>query len=98
MTVSEERTYDRDTSIAAYEALRDCVLSGSALGGPAGLSLFKREGITAWRSRGKECSVRVERAKDPVPGVVPSISDEIHADIIRVLASLALGSPQEMRA
>lgn len=101
MTASQERTNDRDTSVAAYEALRGCVLSSSAIGGHFGLVLLQREGVTAWRSRGAVCSARVERAKDPDHGAAFSISDEIQAGVIQLLASMALRAPrgrEEMRS
>ena len=47
MTVSPAGTTDRDTVVAAYEALRRRVLAGSVFGGPTGLVLFLREGLAA---------------------------------------------------
>jgi hypothetical protein len=98
VTASEERPDHRDTSVAAYEVLRGGVLSGSTLGGPAGLVWLQREGITAWRSRGAVDSARVEHAKEPDPDVAPSVSDAIQVGVVRLLASMALCGPQEMRA
>jgi len=94
VTVSPAGTTDRDTVVAAYEALRRRVLTGSVFGGPAGLVLFLREGLAAWMARG----AAVEAADPERRGAAPLVADAIHAAVVRVLASMALGGLKEKRA
>ena len=98
MTVSPAGTTDRDTVVAAYEALRRRVLAGSVFGGPAGLVLFLREGLAAWMARGSAGAAAVEAADPERRGAAPLVADAIHAAVVRVLASMALGGLKEMSA
>jgi hypothetical protein len=94
VTVSPAGATDRDTVVAAYEALRRRVLAGSVFGGPTGLVLFLREGLAAWMARGAAGA-----AADPERrGAAPLVADAIHAAVVRVLASMALGGLKEMSA
>jgi len=80
-----------DASVA-YEELRNHVLTGVS-GNGAGLVLLLREGLAAWLE-GRGASV-----PPPVPEARPSpqtyaaasvVSAEVHAGIVRVLASMVL--------
>lgn len=83
-----------DASVTAYEALRAQVLTGSSAASDTGLVVLLRQGVAAWTARRSACS-------SPAPLVAcattPSVSDELHAAIVRVLASMALGGQQEVR-
>ena len=96
MTVSTAAT-NGDTLGAAYEELRHRVLAGTTFGGHFGLVLLLREGLAAWMARWAAGSAPVEPAA--VRRVAaPIVGDEIHAAVVRVLASMALGGLGEMRA
>jgi len=82
--------------VADYEALRRRVLAGSVFGGPTGLVLFLREGLAAWMARGSAGAAAVEAAGPARRGAAPIVSDEIHAAVVRVLASMALGGREEV--
>ena len=82
-----------------YEDLRRHVLTGSAVGGAGGLVLLLRDGLAAWMARGAAGAAPVEPAAHPDRrGAAPIVPDEIHAAVVRVLASMALGGRAEMRA
>lgn len=87
----------RDVLGATYEELRRCVLTGSAFGGAGGLVLLLREGLAAWMARGAAGAAPVEPAVNPERWAAPPrVSDALHAAVVRVLASMALGSLKEM--
>lgn len=87
-------TGDADASATAYEALRTHVLTGSTAGSHAGLVVLLRQGVAAWMARRSACS-------SPAPAAArtatPLVGDEIHAAIVRVLASMALAGQQGVR-
>ena len=93
MTASgcERRAPDGDAGFA-YEELRSHVLSGVP-GNGTGLVLLLREGLAAWiEGRAASCPAS-EPEKRPRPKshkAVPVLSDEVHAGIVRVLASMVL--------
>jgi hypothetical protein len=79
----------------AYEALRRSVLAGFPGGGPGGLVLLLREGLAAWMTRGAVSAAPVEAARR---GAAPVLANEIDASVVQVLANMALGGLEEMRA
>jgi hypothetical protein len=82
-----------------YEELRGRVLAGALFGGAFGLVLLLREGLAAWMAGGSAGSVPVAPAVEPDRRpAAPLVSDEIHAAVVRVLASMALGGREERRA
>lgn len=87
----------RDESAAAYEELRNRVLSRCTSGGHVGLLLLLREGMAAWMAR---CCTRAVPSVAPVAlterAAVALVSDETHASIVQVLASMALAGRGEM--
>ena len=90
MTTSgrERGACDGDASFA-YEELRSHVLSGVP-GNGTGLVLLLREGLAAWiEGRAASCPAS-EPEKRPRHKAVPVLSDEVHAGIVRVLASMVL--------
>ena len=88
---------DRDVFGATYEELRRRVLTGAAFGGASGLVLFLREGLAAWMARGAVGAAPVAPAGHPVRCAAPRVANEIHAAVVRVLASMALGHMEETR-
>lgn len=98
MTASDAAPGGSDTSVAAYEELRRHVLAGSAFGTHLGLVLLLREGIASWMSRCSAYSAPVAPAADRDRcAAAPYVSDEIHADVVRVLASMALSGLDKER-
>ena len=83
---------------ATYEALRRRVLTGAAFGGAGGLVVLLRDGLAAWMARGAAGATAVEAVGPARRGAAPLVSDEIHAAVVRVLASMALAGLKEMRA
>jgi hypothetical protein len=101
VTASPAATNGRDPFVAAYEELRRRVLAGASFGGHFGLALLLREGIAAWMARGPACFAPAAPAADlDRRGAAPIVTDEFHAGVVRVLASMALvlGGLRELRA
>ena len=90
MTVSTAAPAGRDTVVTAYEELRRRVLAGGPFGGHVGLVLLLREGLAAWMARGAAGATPVEAGGPERRAAAPIVSDEIHAAVVRVLASVAL--------
>ena len=88
-------TCEADSSVEAYESLRAHVLTGSGVGSPSGLLLLLRQGVAAWTAR------RSSRPLSPHP-VSPlaeaSPTNELHAAVVRVLASIALANRESLPA
>jgi hypothetical protein len=99
VTASTAAPTGRDPFGAAYEELRHRVLAGTSFGGHGGLALLLREGLAAWMARGPAGAAPVEPAVAPDRrGAAPIVSDGIHAAVVRVLASMALGRLGEVSA
>jgi hypothetical protein len=85
---------EAEASVTAYEALRGHVLAGSSPASHAGLLVLLRQGVAAWMARRLACAC-------PVPAAARTstllVGEEIHAAMVRVLASMALGAQQEAR-
>lgn len=87
-----------DASISvAYEQLRSRVLAGSTSGDQLGLVLMMREGTAAWMARRSTSTIRSEaRVVGPEHRSTPLPLDDFHVAVVRVLASMALGTSVEM--
>ena len=80
-----------EAGVTGYEALRALAL-GSRSDTPAGLLVLLGKGVAAWMAR---CLPSPE----PPPPTPPSLLvDRRHADLVRVLASMALATGKEARA
>lgn len=81
---------------AAYERLRHWVVAGAAPGSrdgaPWGLGLVLRAGITGWMA---QQAAGATAPAPPRPAVAPLPSGELHAGVVRVLASIALAHRAE---
>ena len=99
MTASGPATACTDTSVEAYEELRNQVVSGSPSGSHPGLVRLLRQGVAAWVAQRSTCTAPVQPAAAPEPRTAaPLASDGLHADVVRVLANMALAGRQEMSA
>lgn len=101
MIPCDPATGGADAFAAAYEQLRSRVLSGSVSQNHLGLGLvvLLREGIAAWMARGFAGLAPVEPQAQPhLRGAAPVLSDEIHAGVVHVLASIAQARREEMKA
>ena len=77
-----------------YERLRDHILAGSPGGGHAGLALLRREGVAAWMERTTAAPpVLSARPDDRTP--LP-ITGPLHAGLVQILTSIALGRIEEI--
>jgi hypothetical protein len=87
-----------DASISvAYEQLRSRVLAGSTSGDQLGLMLMMREGTAAWMARRSTRAIRSEaRSVGRERRSAPLALDDLHVAVVRVLASMALGTSVEM--
>jgi hypothetical protein len=85
-----------DGTVAAYEEIRAHILVGSPGRQRFGLVVLLREGIAAWIERRATCwspaSATPDRAVRP-----PLLSEQLHAEIVRVLVSIALSGREEMK-
>jgi len=96
MSSCDTATGEADALGAAYEQLRRWVLAGAAPGSrdgtPCGLGLVLRAGIAGWMAQ------QAAGATAPAPhrpAVAPLPSGELHAGVVRVLASIALAHRAE---
>jgi hypothetical protein len=53
-----------------------------------------REGVAAWIAHAATTPAAITHTKDPV-AAMPIVSDDIHADMICVLANMAMAIPEE---
>ena len=84
---------------AAYEALRRSVLGDAPFGGHVGLVLLLREGLTAWMAQAAPGAAPVEPTAPPERcAAAARVSDAIHAAVVHVLVSMALGGLKEKSA
>ena len=83
----------------AYEELRSHVLSGSPSGRHFELALLLRQGVAAWMAGRSPSATQGQPAAAPEPlPAAPLVLDRLHADVVRVLANMALAGKQEMCA
>ena len=83
---------DAQGAVRAYEALRRHVLAGANTGSDAALVVLLRQGVAAWMAR------RLAYAGPAAAARTSTViaGQEIHAGIVRVLASMALAAQQEV--
>jgi hypothetical protein len=83
-----------------YEELRGQVLSPEGRGsGSQGLTLFLRQGMKGWMDVWSRCRIagptKVPVKSSPVEGTLPW---DLRAEVVAILAGMALSIGQEMRA
>ncbi len=76
---------------ARYEELRDGVLGKGTWGGRLGLALLLREGVVAWMEAWRLCPDVVVPPSSPAGRDEELWSEPSSADVVRVLANMALG-------
>ena len=81
--------------VTAYEQLRAHVVEGTTAG-VFGLIVLMREGVAAW-SHAQAPPMAISHIKDSI-AATPIVSDDIHADMICVLANMAMAIPPEVHA
>ena len=87
------------TCLAYYEELRGRVLAGRIPGSRLGLALLLRSGIVAWMEGWAACSPGESLAPTgEVARRVESLPDECGADLVSLLASMALSHLGEASA
>jgi hypothetical protein len=98
VTLGHTASGGSDVSVALYEQLRLHMHAGAAApGGHCGLVLLRREGMAAWmawRTTGAAASEPVTARQRS--GSAPLAADDLHASLVRVLASLAMSGAKEM--
>ena len=80
-----------------YERLRRHVLGDATATGGFGLVVLIREGVAAWLGHATAQPVALTHTKDQA---VPTqmVPDDLHADVICVLANMAMASCPEVHA
>jgi hypothetical protein len=86
----------RGCAAAAYERLRDHVLEGTTTG-VFGLVVLMRGGVAAWLTGAATPAVAVTHAKDPL-AATPLVSHDLHADMVSVLANMAMATSTEVHS
>jgi hypothetical protein len=82
--------------VVGYEELRRHMLAGSPGGPPFGMVVLLREGVAAWIERRATCRGAVAQSATRLTPR-PVLSGELHAEIVHVLADIALKDRQETR-
>jgi len=79
-----------------YEQLRCHLLAGSPGGGHTGLAVLLREGVAAWMERLMAVTpVLSARPDDATP---LTLTQPLHAGIVQILVSIALGRIEEIHS
>ena len=78
----------------SYEQLRCHVLAGSPGGGHAGLAVLLREGVAAWMER----ITAVTPVLSARPDDALTITGPLHASLVQILTSIALGRIEEIHS
>jgi hypothetical protein len=86
-----------DGAEAAYEKLRNHMLAGSPGGPHSGTIVVLREGVAAWIERRATCPGPTAQSLTQL-APRPLLSDRLHAEIVHVLADIALKRREEMKA
>ena len=79
-----------------YERLRDHILAGSPGGGRAGLAVLLREGVVAWMER--MTAVTPGLSAHPGDATPITITEPLHAGLVQILTSIALGRIEEIHS
>lgn len=98
MSTTGEAVSSADTSVEAYEELRNHVLAGSLSSSGSGLVVLLRQGVAAWVAQRRLQPPEVQPAVVLGTRVAEPLASELHAGIVRVLANMALASRQELSA
>ena len=95
VTVAEPAMDADDPSQVAYEELRGFAIAGATSGG-LGLVILLREGVATWMVRRGDGVDAAGIAPPPDRWAGgPGIADEVHAGVVRVLASMVLAGKEK---
>lgn len=86
---------DAQGAVKAYEALRRHVLTGAHIAGDAAVVVLLRQGVAGWMTRRLVSAGRAAAARTSTV-IAGQADQEMHAGVVRVLASMALAAPQEL--
>jgi hypothetical protein len=75
--------------VTRYEDVRRWIVDGSGWSSRWGLAILRREGLAAWIAAW--ASTPGPAAVEPPPDAALRLPDERHAEVVRVLTSMALG-------
>ena len=97
MTLGRTASGGPDVSVALYEQLRLHVhAGGTAPDGHCGLVVLWREGMAAWMAWRMTGAAAAPVTAHQWPVSAPLAADDLHASLVRVLASLAMSGRTEM--
>ena len=90
--------FSNDGAAAAYEELRGHILAGSPGGRHFGLILLLREGVAVWLERRITAESMAKKLAGPDASASKSLlSEPLQAELVSVLAGIALSDREEMR-
>ena len=89
---------DNNAFVTAYEELRLHAITRSTGVRHFGLVLLLREGVAAWMARCSACAAARTPAADRTRSAAPILREELKANLVGVLASMAMATRQEMHA
>jgi hypothetical protein len=79
-----------------YEQLRNHAVSGIGGGDRFGLVILLREGVAAWMADAStQAAATTQRVAEGAPDPMPVVADELHADMVGVLANMVMATHQE---
>lgn len=88
------RGEDATAATSRYERLRRDVLAATRSSG-LGLVVLMREGVAAWLVQAATPSMTITSITEPI-AVPPTVPGDVQADVISVLANMAMAISQEM--
>lgn len=97
MTADLPTTDESNQSLEAYEVLRAHVLTPSSAGSPSGLLVLLKQGVAAWSAH-RDSLPPSPPSRSPSPPATAPPANELHAGVVRVLASIAIATREALRA
>ena len=88
---------DAPTHVARYEELRRHAVERQILAGRLGLAVLLRQGLAAWVEQWSEMPAATPAPSARISSASP-LPDDASADVINVLAAMALGQMQAVHA
>jgi hypothetical protein len=76
--------------VGRYEDLRRHIIAGGGSRPRLGLTVLLREGLVAWITTCATPAPAMEPYRDPSAGAALRLADNGHADLVHVLAAMAL--------
>lgn len=79
-----------EDTVARYEELRRLTAEGAGSRPRLGLAILVREGLAAWIATCATPRVSLGPSPDPRDGTARRLADDAHAEVVHVLAAMAL--------